>query len=314
MFAGLCTADFDAYASNKWKSNVFNRERLEVKQKLCTLGREIAAGLTAADGSPLSLEASAEHPAQWNHKQVEAQHIFLSRNEEARKELDRIIVRTQTMASLIEDPTPQRNHLFLAVTVAFDHAEVSLKLHPDARVDRQNLERRSADHFEHEKLVDLLRGLPQPFHFGVTGSTTAPTSSAAPESAAEWIAHLATPSPLMGPQKLLYIGSRADRNEAIAAGPAFAEQTRASLLALLPLYHYIAWTRDNDFVSMRETLQQEKQARRQRGLAKQDEVRIVRGMFAGKSGIVQDVDARGGLKVMIGKMAVKVAAEDVEKR
>src|SRR5258706_11131847 len=118
MFAGFSDADFEAYAPKKWKSNVWNRERLEVKQKLQALGRELAATIAAADGSPLALEASAEHPAQWNHKQVEAQHIFLSRNEGARKELASILERGQSIAALLDDPTPQRSHLFLAVTLA----------------------------------------------------------------------------------------------------------------------------------------------------------------------------------------------------
>src|SRR4051812_28835176 len=113
MFPGFSEADFEAYAPKKWKSNVFNRERLEVKQKLVSLSREVMGVLSAADGSPLAVEASVEHPALWNHKQVEAQHIFFSRNEGARKELDTIINRATSMASLIEDPTPMRNHLFL---------------------------------------------------------------------------------------------------------------------------------------------------------------------------------------------------------
>src|SRR5687767_14003735 len=87
MFPGFTDRDFDAYAPNKWKSNVFNRERLEVKQKLLGLGKELAGSLVAADGSPLACDASVEHPALWNHKQVEAQHVFFSRNEGARKEL-----------------------------------------------------------------------------------------------------------------------------------------------------------------------------------------------------------------------------------
>ena len=49
------------------------------------------------------------------------------------------------------------------------------------------------------------------------------------------------------------------------------------------------------------------------GLAKNDAVRIIRGMFAGKSGVVQEVDAKGGLRVLVGKVAVKVDAEDVQK-
>src|SRR5262245_41334293 len=102
MIAGLTDGDFDAYAAGKWRSNVYNRERLEVKQKLLALGRALAPSLVGADGSPLTVEASVEHPALWNHKQVEAQHVFFSRHEEARKELDRIIERGQSLASRID--------------------------------------------------------------------------------------------------------------------------------------------------------------------------------------------------------------------
>ena len=83
---------------------------------------------------------------------------------------------------------------------------------------------------------------------------------------------------------------------------------------MLPIYRYIAWSRDNDFVSIKEALQKEKQQKRQKGLAKNDAVRIIRGMFAGKQGVVQEVDAKGGLRVLVGKVAVKLDAEDVQKR
>src|SRR5262249_36259652 len=156
MFVGLVAAVFEAYDPKKWKSNVFNRERLEVKQRLLILSRELTDLLLAADGSPLTIEASVEHPALWNHKQVEAQHLFFSRNQGARKELDAIIDRQKSIASMIEDPTPLRNHVFLVVSLGHEALELSVKLHPDARVDRQNLERKCEDHFEREKLLQKL--------------------------------------------------------------------------------------------------------------------------------------------------------------
>ena len=48
MFAGFVDADFEAYAPPKWKSNLFNRERLEVKQKILQFARELGASLAAA--------------------------------------------------------------------------------------------------------------------------------------------------------------------------------------------------------------------------------------------------------------------------
>src|SRR5687767_10613170 len=124
MFAGLQDKDFEAYAPTKWKSNVFNRERLEVKQRLLELVREAAGAMVASDGSPLLLETSAEHPALWNHKQVEAQHVFFSRHAAARKEIDGIIERARAMSTMLDDPTPQRNHLFLGVSLHHDRLEL----------------------------------------------------------------------------------------------------------------------------------------------------------------------------------------------
>ncbi|HEX4459433.1 MAG TPA: hypothetical protein VIA18_15745 [Polyangia bacterium] len=319
MFSGFTTADFDAYQQKKWKSNVFNRERMEVKQKLTAFGRELQAIMVAPDGSPLAVEASVEHPALWNHKQVEAQHLYFSRNEGARKELDLIIDRGKSMASMIDDPTPLRNHLFLAVTLTEQAIELSLKLHPDARVDRENLERKCGDHFEAGKLVHLLHSLDPSFRAGITPDTL-PVAELDEGKLLELAISLGkpatTPAPLTlsaGPQRLFYVGRAIARADALAAGAGLVDTARASLQSLLPVYRFIAWSRDNDFLAMRETMQKEKQQKRQKGLAKNDGVRIIRGMFAGKSGVVQEVDAKGGLRVLVGKVAVKLGADDVAK-
>jgi hypothetical protein len=314
-FTGFTASDFDAYQPKKWKSNVFNRERLEVKQKLLALGRELQGALMGPDGAPLAVDASVEHPALWNHKQVEAQHLFFSRNEGARKELDRIIDREKSMASMIEDPTPLRNHVFLAVSLGPDALDLSLKLHPDAKVDLQNLERKVEDHFEEEKLLHLLQGLGESFQVGVAPSLR-PVGAVDAEQLRAIVAELAAPQPMLppgAPHKLFWLGRSLPRAEALAAGDGVVETARGALSALLNVYKFIAWSRDNDFVSMRETLQKEKQAQRQKGVAKNDRVRIIRGMFAGKQGVVQEIDAKGALKVLVGKVAVKVDVEDVAK-
>jgi hypothetical protein len=316
MFAGLTDGDFDAYAPSKWRSNVYNRERLEVKQKLLTLARAVAPALVAADGSPLTVEASVEHPALWFHKQVDAQHVFFSRNEAARKELDRIIERGQSLASRIDDPTPQRNHMFLALSLSQDRLELALRLHPDARVDRQNLDRKCEDHFEREKLSQLLHALGSGFTVGVHGGDGSPAADVDGERIGALLSSFATPAPAMAlpaaPVRFLEVVRALPRSEAVAVGPALEEQAQGALAALLAIYNFAAWTRDNDFVSMRDVLQREKQAKRQRGIARNDEVRVVRGMLAGKVGIVQEIDGRGAVRLLVGKMSVKVDAADLD--
>ncbi|MBI4509368.1 MAG: hypothetical protein HY698_07005 [Deltaproteobacteria bacterium] len=312
MFPGFTDRDFDAYVPSKWKSNVFNRERLEVRQKLLALGKELGGSLTAADGSPLSWEASVEHPALWNHKQVEAQHLFFSRNEGARKELDLIIDRSRPMSTMLEDSTPQRNHLFLCVSLDHERIELALKLHPDARVDRQNLERKLAEPWQRERFLDLVRDLPGSYRIGVSGGAFHEVATFDDTLLRDVLSDFGRPE-LPGKTHTLVVGRSLSREEAKSNGTEMVAVVRRELEALLPIFHFVAWSRENDFVLMREALKQEKQARKQKGLAKNDKVRIVKGMLAGRVGVVQEIDAKGALKVLVGTVAVKVGAEEVEK-
>lgn len=318
MFPGLTGADFDCYEPRKWKSNVYNRERLEVKQKLLTLGREVGGGVQGGDGSLLFIEASVEHPALWNHKQVDNQSVFFSRHEAARKELDGIIDRSKPMASLLDDPTPQRNHLFLAITLTHDALEVSLRLHPDARVDRQNLERKIDEHYEAERLIGLLAELSGGYRLGITPELTElEAGELTPDGLNELVGKLPAGGAMSlpgQPPHLFYIGRQLPRSELLGLTPEeTVEWVRERLRELVPIYRFIAWSRDNDFVSMRQVLDKEKTVKRQKGLHKGDKVRVVRGMFTGKDGLVQEVDAKGQLKVLVGKMVVKLDAADVER-
>jgi hypothetical protein len=317
----LSLADFDCYEPRKWKSNVYNRERLEVKQKLLALARHVGGSVLGADGSPLFIEASVEHPALWNHKQVDSQSVYFSRHQAARKELDGFIDRSKPMASLIDDPTPQHNHVFLAITVSHETLEVSLRLHPDARVDRQNLERKIDDYYEAERFVGVLAALPEGYRVGITPELQ-PLSqlgdgSLTLEALHEVMGKMppggAMPMPGQVP-RLFYIGIALPRSEASAKdSDELAEWIGERLAELAPIYRFLAWSRDNDFVSMRQVLDKEKTVKRQRGLQKGDRVRVVRGMLSGKDGVVQEVDAKGHLKVLVGKMVVKIDAADVDR-
>ena len=64
---------------------------------------------------------------------------------------------------------------------------------------------------------------------------------------------------------------------------------------------------------MSKVLDKEKIVRRSRGLQKGDRVRIVRGMLAGKDGVVSEADAKGQLRVLVGKLVIKIDANEVER-
>lgn len=309
-FTGFTDRDFDAYLEHKWQSNVFNRERLEVKQKLVALGRELEPRLTAGDGSFLQSEVSAEHPAIWNKGRVPNQHLFFSRNVETRRELDTIISRKRTIAALIDDPSPLRNHIFLSVMIDKAQVELALKLHSDASVDRDNLQRKCQEYFQRDKLVRLITALPTSFQVGIHGrdDLTFATGELDDARCQTLIAELPTAA------SWLEVRTSLARDEPRLADAGFVDYADEVLSRrLLPILNYVAWSRDNDFLSMRETLKKKEVEQKSRGLAKHDQVKVVRGMFAGKTGVVQEIDAKGAVKVQLGTVTVKIAGNDIVK-
>jgi transcription antitermination factor NusG len=306
-FSPFSTKDFDAYLQNKWESHVFNRERLEVREKLEALGKLLNPSLVGGDGAPLECEVSTEHPALWNQRKVQNQHLFFSRNKEARKEIEGIISKNRSMAALIEDPSPLRNHIFLAVMIDKDQVELSLKLHTDAAVDRDNLQRKCQEYFHREKLVNLIQDLPAGFRVGIYGQSDGVTAELDDEAFQKLIQDLPSCDSWLAVRRTL------SREDPAVTEPDFVDLARECLTQLLPIHNFIAWSRENDFVSMRDTLKKKEAKTKSKGLSKNDRVRVVRGMFSGKTGVVQGTDAKGGLKVLLGSMMVKLTGEDVVK-
>jgi len=305
-FSGFSDADFDAYLPRKVLSHVYNRARLETKQKLLALGAAVGGHMLGSDRAPLACEASAEHPALWNHKRVEAQHLFFSRHAEARREIEGLIDKQRTLASLIDDPTPQRKHIVLMVTIDSERVEIALKLHADASIDRDNLERKCADYFHRERLTAILKNLPGEYRIGVLGGTMHEPGAIDDGALQALIAELGSTG------SRLEVARSYPRTDASLRGPGFVDLAQQELRRLLPAFHFIAWTRDNDFVSVRETLKQAAAERRAGGLERGDRVRILRGLLSGQAGTVQEVSERG-IKVLVGKMSVKVDGADLVK-
>lgn len=306
-FCPFVAKDFDAYLEKKWESHVFNRERLEVREKLEALGRLLGPSLVGPDGSPLDCEVSTEHPAVWNQRRVQNQHLFFSRNKEAKKEIETLISKKRSMAALIEDPSPLRNHIFLSLMIDCSQVELALKLHTDAAVDRENLQRKCQEYFHRDKLTRSIRGLPEGYVVGIVGSSELAGAALDDETLQDLLAALTTASSWLTVRRSL------SRDDPVVQDTAFVEVARQSLCELLPLLNFAAWSRDNDFISIRDALKQKEIKQKSRGLVKHDHVRVVRGVFSGKTGVVQETDAKGGLKVLLGSMVVKLSGDDVTK-
>lgn len=316
-FPGLGSHDFDAYLPNKWRSNVFNLERMQVKDKLVQLAREVSPLYPKQNEAPLAVESSVEHPALWNQNQVRCQTVYFLRSEEDRRELYSRITKAKPMASLLAAPSPFREHVHLAIELDAEGLAILLQLYPDASVDRDNAIHKLAEGWHQQALDDRLGELGESFLVSLAGSAPVPPSDPSLSSTSVR-STLSTPSTSGGSLSLgdaapplLRIWMPFARSDDRLASADLVPLVQESLEQLIPLYAFFAWSRANDFLAVKEAIREEKKAKRQRGLGPGDTVRVVRGLFTGKRGVITELDSRGGVRVRIGTMVVKLAAEDL---
>jgi hypothetical protein len=243
----LSDADFDAYLSERAASNAWSRPRMELKQRALVWARSAAARL-AALGIELELSASDEHPSIRNKHRVDEQWIVFARDAAARDEVERLLHASLSIARALEDPGPLARHAFLALRVDAASIEVGFAVHPDARIDADNLRARlDASGDGADELVQALRALPEQFAAAAADERT----QANELTAASLLALLDRSVRERAP---LWIGWSVPRAVAIEHVDILDEQLEDAMVALAPIYRLGAWARDNDLVGLDERL------------------------------------------------------------
>jgi hypothetical protein len=110
-----------------------------------------------------------------------------------------------------------------------------------------------------------------------------------------------------------HLGHRTPRDQAIALGAGLTETLGGWLRALVPLYHLLAWTPDNDLIDANRALAEKMEARRRQAhsYGPGDRVRVLTGVFAGKNGRVESIDSKAQVKLRIGTMTVVLQGTDL---
>jgi hypothetical protein len=254
----LTARDFDAYAPEKATSNAYSRPRLEVKQRALGWARGVVARL-ATLGLAVDVHASDEHPTLRNKKRVDCQWVFFWRDQAARDELDRLLDRARSISQVIDDPSPYTRHAFLALRLDAQSVEVCFAVHPEAKVDVDNLRARLAEAHGQPALADelmaALRALPDEFTIGVRPEDRIDCASATPEAIRTMLERAAAG------QVPLWIGWRVNRETAVEHSALLDEQLEDAIVALGPVYQLIAWSRGNDHVALDRRIESAEQER-----------------------------------------------------
>jgi len=259
----LSVSDFDAYAPEKATSKAYSRPRLEIKQRVLLWARRVVSRL-AALGISVDMHGSDEHPTLRNKGRVENQWVFFSRDQAAREDLDRLLDAERKISAEIDDPSPFARHAFLAFKLDASRVEVCFAVHPEAKVDVDNLRARLAANAEardgvHElsaELTTALHGLPDEFVMGVGDERVA--AHAATPQAIEALLERASAG-----QVPLWIGWSVPREVALEHAETIGEQLEDALIALAPIYQLVSWSQQNDRIALDRRLEGIEQKRAQ---------------------------------------------------
>lgn len=308
----LTAGDFDALTGEKQRQNSFNPERAALKAKLLTLEASVREKL-GAKIADLSFETSVEFPCAWNQWQVDAMRLFLFRGDADRRTLLSMVDRDGQIADLVNDPAHELRNVILSLSVENHAVEIALRLSARASIDLRNFMRKVAEMWERDRFIAFVKALPADFHIGVdpTGPAIAPERLDA--AGLEMLTStLAKPVPAGAREPWLVVGRRIDRTDkSVAKIATLAVET---VDALLPIYRFIAWAKGNDHAGVgKASAAGSRGIALAIGLAKNDKVTVIEGMFAGKSGLVQEIDKSGMVKVLIGNVPVKLAAKGLRK-
>jgi hypothetical protein len=104
------------------------------------------------------------------------------------------------------------------------------------------------------------------------------------------------------------VGRSFDGSSPDVSSAGFSQVVGDIFIGLMPLYTFLAWSRENDHVGLKSELEDKRAMSKRDGvsLGEGAEVLVTSGLFTGKRGVVQGVDKKGMAKVAIGKLVVQI--------
>ncbi|MBK8010846.1 MAG: hypothetical protein IPK13_05820 [Deltaproteobacteria bacterium] len=306
-FAGIQDACFLAYEEKKWGSNAFTLERRRAKEALLSLAWAVRKTL-AEELSALEMGVSDETPNVANARKVSAQWVYFTRNEADRAALKPLLSRTdlQAGASLF-DISIQHQHACLVFRVDLHGLTIGLDLARKARVDRDNAGEKLKNEWAKKRFLELAQVLPEHSVAGF-GAAVKSTSAIDFETLDGWV------KDFKEGDEGFAIEVKIPRGDALLDSPELVDRVASHLRLFLPFHQFLSWSRDNDYMQVKDAIQKEVAVEKKRKTTTFDpgeRVTIMSGLFAGRAGYIGEVDGKGKAKVMVGPVSVSVDVKDL---
>jgi hypothetical protein len=228
--------DFICFAEENRDNREFNKYRLRVRRKLGDLGHLLLPHLQHA-GLPMMMRTSLHHPYTFNRYAVQSQWLYFSPAPESYQELREEILGPDFK----EDLEHHYTHTLLLIGIERKGLFISLKIHQQAWWDSQNLQNKCSLAQERATLRQLLlplRGFALRLHDWPNRHVCETIS----------IEQLTQYFQYFKPGSHWFHVDLEIASDSLAPDSDFAGFAREKLLSLVPLYRFIMWRPDNNFL------------------------------------------------------------------
>lgn len=228
--------DFEALGPGRGRNPEYNERRLRARRKLAALAKAFVARMRT-DGLSLEARTSLHNPHAFNGNRVERLWAYVTRPKAEKTRLRKVLG-----AELAKDLDQAYRNAYFCVALEHDALEVSLRIHPDAWFDGQNLQKRVKREGIRE-LLALLRPL-DGYRLRLAdwrGEWPCPTLT--PEALGEFL-RFYTPGEHLFALERRWVAAPGARAAVLADDvPA---RVVDELSRLVPAYRWLAWSESSD--------------------------------------------------------------------
>lgn len=230
--------DFHALSDGLSKDPQFNDRRLLARRRLGALAHVAVARAKEADAA-LESRTSLHNPHTFNGMRVRRIWAYICRAKAEKTKLKRVLG-----ADLAKDLDAAYRNAYLCLAIEADALEVSLRIHPDAWYDGQNLIKRVAAEgvAPWREILNELGGFRLKMHDWKGEWRCGDLTTEALE---EFLSYYVPGEHTLAVEHRLPAPPGA-RGAAIE--PVTAEAMVTECMRLLPLYRFTAWSKDSDFL------------------------------------------------------------------
>jgi len=304
-FSGFDERSFQAFEKRKWSSNMFNMERLAVREQLRALGKLIEGKLNGLND--LKWDVTTHTPSVFNQKSVNEIVLFFTRPDREQKAIVPLLDSRTSLPDQISNAGEHHRHVTMGVRIDGTACEVGLMLYSTAWLDVMNLLNRCRVSFEKSSFVEKVNSLPK----GTVVRFTPEEEVDAVDFDAGHVDVLE--KEVLNEAFLIFAGRSFEADSGETVGGGFVDACVQVLQAMFPVWKFVAWRPEADYLEVADESRRLRSAG-ESGTADLEvgwKVRILEGVFAGREGTITEMDHKGFVKVMIGKVVIRTQGKSL---